>query len=154
MQLKIDAIEVDAEIEVLEVVNGEMQDPTTADQASWYKDTGRLGVDGNVIIAGHLNYWGIPEGVFFRLDQLEKNDVIELTDEDGELYRYQVTWVKNYPSDEAPPKDVVDGTGKELLTLITCGGEWNANAVEYNERTVVRAQLIEENEDDFQNVQP
>jgi sortase (surface protein transpeptidase) len=76
--------------------------------------------------------------VFFRLDQLEKNDVIELTGEDGKLYRYQVTWVKNYPSDEAPPKLVVGGTSKKVLTLITCGGEWNSNTIEYNERTSLR----------------
>jgi len=66
---------------------------------------------------------------------------------------------------------VVGGTSKKVLTLITCGGEWDASVGLYNERTVVRAELVEdeftdqpqddaqdapqdESEDDFQDIQP
>jgi LPXTG-site transpeptidase (sortase) family protein len=142
--LKIDAIGVDANIEMLEVVNGEMQPPSNESEVAWYKDSGRLGVPGNVMMAGHLNWYGVPVAVFGYLDQLKKNDMIEVTGVDGTVFHYKVKWVKNFPADEAPPKLVVGGTSKSVLTLITCGGQWQPDQVEYNERTVVRAEFVDE----------
>jgi LPXTG-site transpeptidase (sortase) family protein len=140
-RLTIDSIEVDAEVEVLEIVDGTMQEPTTADVVSWYKETGRLGEPGNIVIAGHLNYWGDPEGVFFDLAALEEGDIVTLTGPDGDTYRYEVTWTEEV-STGTLPTDVTGPTEVESLTLITCSGEWNAAASEYDHRTVVRAERI------------
>ncbi|MFL5761474.1 MAG: class F sortase [Thermomicrobiales bacterium] len=142
--IKIDAIGVDANIEMLEVVNGEMQPPSNESDVAWYKDSGRLGAPGNVMMAGHLNWYGVPVAVFGYLDQLKKNDTIEVTGADGKVFVYQVKWVKNFPADEAPPKLVVGGSSKKVLTLITCGGYWQPDQLEYNQRTVVRAELVED----------
>src|SRR4051794_30820846 len=141
--IKIDAIGVDANIEMLEVVDGAMQPPSNESQVAWYKDSSRLGIPGNVLMAGHLNWYGVPVAVFGYLDQLKKNDVIDVSGADGEVYHYKVKWVKNFPADEAPPKLVVGGSSKRVLTLITCGGYWQPDQLEYNERTVVRAELFD-----------
>ncbi|MGH2550601.1 MAG: class F sortase, partial [Thermomicrobiales bacterium] len=101
----------------------------------------RLGEDGNVVLAGHLNYWGIPQAVFFAIDTLQEGDVISVTGEDGELYQYEVQWVQQLDA-FASPDEAVAPTDEESLTLITCGGEWNAAASEYDHRTVVRAVRI------------
>lgn len=142
--LNIEAIGVDARIETLEIVDGGLQDPTTADQVAWYKDTAKLGEAGNVVMAGHLNYWGVPEGVFFRLVDLEKGDQVEVTAQDGTVYRYRVDWVKQIDAVEGDVAKLVGETKQPSLTLITCGGEWNAAAQEYDHRTVVRATLVTE----------
>jgi LPXTG-site transpeptidase (sortase) family protein len=118
-----------------------MQEPTTADIVSWYKETSRLGEPGNIVIAGHLNYWGDPEGVFFDLAALEEGDIVTLTGPDGAAWQYQVTWTEEV-STETLPTDVTGPTEVESLTLITCSGEWNAAASEYDHRTVVRAERI------------
>jgi sortase (surface protein transpeptidase) len=169
--IKIDVIGVNANIEMLEVVNGEMQPPTNENDVGWYKESGRLGVAGNIQFAGHVNWYNTPVAVFGRIAELEKDDVIEVTGTNGEVFTYKVKWVKNFPAFEEPPKQVVGGTGKKVLTLITCGGEWDPNVGLYNERTVVRAELVEdefqdqsqddtqeesegESEDDFQDIQP
>ncbi len=99
VELRIESVGIDATTETLEIVNGGLQDPTTADQVAWYKDTAKLGEDGNVVMAGHLNYWGVPEGVFFRLDDVEKGDIVEVTGENGVVYRYKVQWVKQIDVD-------------------------------------------------------
>ncbi len=141
--LRIESIGVNARIETLEVVNGGLQDPTTADQVAWYKDTAKLGEDGNVVMAGHLNYWGVPEGVFFRLTDLEQGDEIAVTAQDGTVYRYQVEWVKQIAVD-GDVASLVGETNEASLTLITCGGQWDDAIQEYDHRTVVRATLVAE----------
>jgi LPXTG-site transpeptidase (sortase) family protein len=144
-ELRIAAIGVDARVQTLEVVDGALQDPTTADRVAWYKDTAKLGEDGNVVMAGHLNYWGVPEGVFYRLAGLERGDEIVVVAQDGTLYRYRVDWVKQ--ADAFGGTDVATLVGPKKtpsLTLITCGGQWNAAAQEYDHRTVVRATLVED----------
>jgi LPXTG-site transpeptidase (sortase) family protein len=137
----VETIDVDAEIEILETVNGTMQAPSDENIVSWYKETARLGEDGNVVLAGHLNYWGVPQAVFFAIDTLQEGDVISVTGEDGEVYEYEVQWVQQLDA-FASPDEAVAPTGEESLTLITCGGEWNAAASEYDHRTVVRAVRI------------
>jgi len=138
------AIQLDAKIEVLETVNGDMQDPTTPDKAAWYKETALLGEGGsnNTVMAGHLNYWGVPEGVFFAIDKLQTGDTITVTGDDGTVYTYVVDWVKQVDATTAPGDDIVGATPHPSLTLMTCGGPWNSSTSEYTERTVVRAHLV------------
>jgi sortase (surface protein transpeptidase) len=138
-RLVIDTADVDYEIEVLEIVDGVMQAPTGPNVVSWYKETARLGEPNNIVIAGHVNWWGVPEGPFFNLQNMEEGDRIEITGEDGTTYVFEVQWVRE-ESNLAPPDPAVVGpTGAQTLTLITCGGEWDASISEYNARTVVRA---------------
>jgi sortase (surface protein transpeptidase) len=139
VHIRIEAIEVDAGIEILEIIGGEMQQPTGADDVAWYKESARLGERGNVLLAGHLNFWGVPEGVFFKLEILKQGDVVELEGENGDPYRYVVDWTEPFPSDEEPPEEALGQTGEEAITLITCGGEWVTERAEYDHRTLVRA---------------
>ena len=137
--IKIEAIGVDADIEIQEIVAGEMQDPTGPTLVTWYKETTRLGERGNGVYAGHLNYWGVPEGVFFAIKQLQPGDEIVFTGENDEEFIYAVAWVENQPGQDDHDPAVLGLTEKESITLITCGGEWDTTIAEYNERTAVRA---------------
>ncbi len=143
MHIRVPEIGVDAPIEYLEIIDGAMQPPTGATDVTWYKETSRLGEAGNGIYAGHLNYWGVPEGVFFRLESLQEGDIIELDGDDSQTYLYQVQWMQNFPSDEEPPDEALGFTDEVAITLITCGGEWIADRAEYDHRTLVRAVLWE-----------
>jgi len=139
VHITIPVIEVDAGIEVLEIIGGAMQQPTNAEEIAWYKESARLGEQGNILLAGHLNFWGVPEGVFFLLGQLREGDAVELEGDDGEMYRYIVQWTEDFPSDEEPPTEALGHTDEQAITLITCGGEWNIGRAEYDHRTLVRA---------------
>ena len=141
--LQIDEIGVDAPIEILETVAGEMQQPTDAAHVAWYKETARLGEIGNMLFAGHLNWWGEPRAVFYNLAGLVPGDEIAAYDADGNRWVYAVEWVRHVPSGEEPGEDVLGMTSWPAVTLITCGGEWDSAASEYDERTVVRANLVE-----------
>ncbi len=138
-----DSAQIDAEFETLEIIDGIMEQPTGSELVSWYKETGRLGENNNVVIAAHLNYWGVPEGIFFYLDQMKPGDKVEVTGDDGRIYVFEVEWVRQESNLEAPAAEVIGPTDVPSLTMITCGGEWEASISEYDERTVVRAVQVE-----------
>lgn len=136
--IAIPAIQVQATFEVKEIVGGELQEPTDENVVTWYKNSNRLGETGNIVVAGHLNYWGVPEAVFFKLNTLKQGDLITITGADGGTYTYAVTSVRSVPIAEGPAASVAP-TDKETLTLMTCGGEWDSAISEYDSRTVVTA---------------
>ena len=144
IRFRVPIIGVDDAVEYLEIIDGQMQPPTGAEDVTWYKETSRLGEVGNGIYAGHLNYWGVPEGVFFRLESLKEGDVIEIDGNDAKTYSYIVQWSQNFPSDEEPPEEALGTTNERAITVITCGGEWVSARAEYDHRTLVRAVQMED----------
>jgi sortase (surface protein transpeptidase) len=145
-ELQIDSVGVDAPVEVGNVTDGVMQDPSGPWVVSWYEPLGKIGEGGNVVIAGHVDYWNVGPAVFWDVRDLPKGDIIRVVGEDGKNYEYAVQWTTSYMADQLTPEviqnDIVGDTGQETLTLITCGGEFNPDTGEYNQRWVVRANLI------------
>lgn len=140
--LKIDKALVDSQVEEQQIIDGVMQNPSGPFVVAWYRGTGRLGEDDNIVLAGHYDYWDVGEAVFFHLPNLAEGDEIDVTGEDGQTYKYKVDWVKNYTVDDLNAeslKEIVGSTTTEKLTLITCGGFFDAQRGEYLERMVVRA---------------
>ena len=141
----VEAVEMDLDIEVIETVDGVMQAPSGAEFAAWYRETSRLGEEGPIVIAGHLNYWNVPEGPFYGLARMAAGDIITVTGTDGGVYQYEVRSTEQFPSDASPNElfeSVDESAGGETIVLITCGGEWDASISEYNERTVVVATRV------------
>jgi len=144
--IRIDAAAVDAVVETLEIVDGVMQDPTGPWVVSWYKETGRLGLEEqNVVVAAHVDYWNVGPAVFYNIRNLKEGDLVDITGDDNNVYRYTVEWLKLYDADNAPISDIVGDTGETSLTMITCGGEFDYADGEYLSRTVVRASFAEKN---------
>jgi LPXTG-site transpeptidase (sortase) family protein len=141
VRVLIPGIEVNARVEVLEIVGDVLQDPTNGEAVAWYKETGRPGEEGNAVIAGHLNWYNMPEGVFFAINQLQEGDEVLVRDTACREFRYLVEWVELVEVANADMEDITGPSEQALLTLITCGGTWDPSISEYRERTVVRARL-------------
>lgn len=142
LNINSDAIDLNADITVREIINGEMQTPKDELEVSWYKETGSPGEpETNMVFAGHLNWYNTPEAVFHNIDELEEDDEIVVTAEDGTEYTYVVKWVELIETADADMEAIVGPTEEPSLTLITCGGEWDSAAGQYKQRTVVRAEL-------------
>ena len=142
--ITVDKAAIDAVVEVREIVDGIMQDPTGPWVVSWYKETGRLGIpDENVVVAAHVDYWDVGPAVFYNIRNLVENDVVDMTGEDGNTYRYTVEWLKLYDADNAPVQEIVGDTGETSLTMITCGGQFDYQNGHYLSRTVVRCKFSE-----------
>jgi hypothetical protein len=130
---------IDAGIEALRVVDGAMQDPTGPWVVAWYENLGSLGVEGNVVMAGHIDYWNVGPAVFYNLAAMQAGDEAAVTGDDGKRYPFTVEWVQQYDYDSMPMDEVVGPTGGQSLTLITCGGAFDYATGHYLQRTVVRA---------------
>lgn len=133
---------VNSEIETIEIVDGIMQNPTGPWIVSWYQESARLGEIGNILMAGHLDYWDVGPAIFYNVGLLAEGDEIQVTGEDGNVYTYAVDWVRNYDTANAPIQEIVGPTEEEVLTLITCGGPFDYENGVYLQRTVVRAHRV------------
>ena len=144
VSIAVEKAQIQAEIEQLEIVNGTMENPTGPWIVSWYKETAELGETGNVVIAGHVDYWNVGPAVFYHIGDLVAGDEIVLTGENGNEFTYAVDSNDTYGIDDLTSgliTDLVASTDSQVLTMITCGGEFDYENGEYLSRTVVRATL-------------
>lgn len=144
--LIIEKAQIDAEIEVQQIVDGIMQNPSGPWVVSWYEQTAELGELGNVVMAGHVDYWNVGPSVFFNLRDMVEGDEIEVVGENQTPYYYTVEWNETFELEELTSgtiTELVGPTEDPVLTLITCGGEFDYASGEYLSRMVVRANLVE-----------
>ena len=139
--ITIDAIGVNAQIETVEIVDGVLQDPTGPFVVSWYKETARPGEEGNIVMAGHVDYWDVGPAVFYSIASLTEDAEIMVSGDDNAVYVYLVDSVNLYDALNAPVGEIVGTTDEPALTLITCGGPFDYATGEYLQRTVVRARF-------------
>lgn len=139
--IRIASVQVDADVQEGAVVDGLLQDPTGPWVVAWYPETSRVGTAGNAVMAGHLDYWGTGPAVFARIGELAEGDEIEVTGNNGRVYRYAVAGNDLYDAATAPIAEIVGPTEAAALTLITCGGAFDQTARAYEQRRVVRAEL-------------
>ncbi|MBA2595615.1 MAG: class F sortase [Chloroflexia bacterium] len=145
--LQVDKFGIDAPIEFGAVVDGIMVDPSGPWVVSWYEGLGKIGEGGNVVMAGHVDYYTVGPAVFWNVRDLVPGDIVRVVGENGENFEYAVEWMQQYNvltdlTPEVIQNDIVGDTGQESLTLITCGGDFDPTTATYNQRWVLRANLI------------
>jgi LPXTG-site transpeptidase (sortase) family protein len=118
--------------------DGAMQAPTDPDTVGWYGLGTGIGTPGNALLDGHVD-WGGRLRVFGLLKQLAPGDTIQITDSQGTVLTYSVTWTRLFDADSAPLDQIFEQTPDETVTLITCGGAFDQAAHMYVSRWVVRA---------------
>lgn len=151
MSIMVEAAAIDAEVEALDIVDGKMADPTGPWVVSWYRQSAALGEIGNVLLAGHVDYWGVGPSVFYNVGDLAEGDRIDLTGVDGAVFSYDVVWNETFTLDElvsGTMAEIVASSGDQIVTLFTCGGEFDYVNGEYLSRTVVRGLRVAREPDD------
>lgn len=144
--IQIAAVEVNGPVETREIIDGALQAPSGPWVVAWYSQTARPGEAGNVVMGGHVDYWNTGPAVFFALSRLNEGAEIGVTDATGKAYAYAVEWVREYSVSDLTPdqlREIVGPTANPSLTLITCGGEFDAARGAYRTRVVVRAVRVE-----------
>ena len=140
VRLVIPRIGVDAPVTARGVdADGVMQNPDGPEDVVWYDFTARPGQGDNAVFSGHLDYHDYGPAVFARLQEVTAGDLVEVRLEDGTVHRYAVTLSVLYPADLAPSREIVGPTGRDMVTLVTCGGTWQGRPRGYSHRLVVRA---------------
>jgi LPXTG-site transpeptidase (sortase) family protein len=143
LTLTIGAIGVSAHVEQVGVdKNGNMAIPADPHNAGWYGPGVAPGEHGNAVIDGHLDWYGMPEGPFHHLDALKAGDQVGVKALDGTTFVFQVAGPATAVSADARPSGLFRKSGSPTLTLITCGGQWDASKRSYSERELVNATLV------------
>jgi hypothetical protein len=134
--------------------DGQMPNPDGPDDVAYYNFSawpgkgGAPGKGGNAVFAGHVDSGAKAckngtkpppcEAVLWDLNSLKVGDEIEIKLA-GVSYKYSVTSNQPVPANNAPWDTIVGTTAQESITIITCGGDFNRDTHEYNNRQVVTA---------------
>jgi hypothetical protein len=117
---------------------GELDLPGEAKVVAWYRYGPTPGAPGSAVLAGHVDWHGVP-GIFFRLRELHAGDAVAVTMSDGSLQSWTVTDVTLVAKPELPVAEVFSRTGPPTLTLVTCGGSFDSKTRHYRSNVVVTA---------------
>jgi LPXTG-site transpeptidase (sortase) family protein len=139
--LRIERLNVDAPIAPYGVnrQTGEMEVPDNATEVGWYKFGPRPGEPGSAVLAAHVDLASSGPGVFFELDSLEEGDRLSVLYADGTESAFRVIARTTYEKDKLPLDVIFSREGPSVLTLITCGGDFNRNVSRYDSNVVVYA---------------
>jgi LPXTG-site transpeptidase (sortase) family protein len=152
-RMAIPSLYIDAPVIPLGMTADNQPDvPKRPDQVAWYPPfSNPPGQSNNAVLTGHVD-WQTPDGapipgVFYRLREMRIGDLIEMTLEDGSKLQYRVR--ANVATEYNDPRvgEVMRGTNKDVITVITCGGAWvkdgrEPNGGNYSHRVIVRAERV------------
>jgi LPXTG-site transpeptidase (sortase) family protein len=117
---------------------GILDAPVDPDTVGWFMLGPGVGGPGNAILDGHVD-WGGRLRVFGLLKTLRPGDDVLVTDDQGQTFRYSVTWTRLVDAATAPVDEIYAQGDDQELTLITCGGAFDQASHMYMSRWVVRA---------------
>jgi LPXTG-site transpeptidase (sortase) family protein len=141
-RLLIPSIGVDAPFSVKAVGgDGQMPNPNGPEDVAYYDFSQWPGMGGlpnkggNVILAGHVDYINYGPAVFWNLKDLKLGDEVQIRLADGTVVTYVIEFNKTVDPDSDDWSAIVEATGEESVTLITCIGQFSAGS--YSDRQVV-----------------
>jgi LPXTG-site transpeptidase (sortase) family protein len=139
VRITIPAIGLDADVvPVGTEADGAMSAPENPDTVGWYSLGPGIGIGGNVVLAGHVD-WGGSLRAFGSLRRVTEGDSITVWNAKGDSESYSVEssdWVE---ADGAPVDEIFGNQSAPTVTLITCGGTFDPWARQYLHRLIVRA---------------
>jgi LPXTG-site transpeptidase (sortase) family protein len=121
--------------------NGDMELPG-AEAVGWYRYNATPGEAGSSVLSAHISYNG-TNGVFRYLSDVEPGDVVTIGYDDGSTGTFEVFEVAQYDKQELPLDRIFDKDGDPVLTLITCGGDFNSSLRSYEDNFVAYAVPID-----------
>ncbi|MET7947532.1 class F sortase [Micromonospora sp. NPDC005324] len=142
VKLVISDIDVTATVNAVGINKrtNEFEVPPSVDQIGWYQfGPGLEATSGSVVIAGHVDSAKQGKGAFYRLRELGQGDILTATGSDGKARQYRVVAREEYLKTKIPLDRYFARDGKPRLTLITCGGPFDAKARKYRDNIVVTA---------------
>src|SRR3990167_1056659 len=143
--INIPSISVEARVMQMSVKsNGQLDAPKNVHDTGWYTGSSRPGYSGATLINGHVS--GIhTDGVFKNLKHLQIGDELMLENGKREIFKYKVDKIETVKAKSVNMEKLLEPyAGKaQGLNLITCGGKYDAQKREYNDRVLVYTSFVE-----------
>jgi LPXTG-site transpeptidase (sortase) family protein len=120
--------------------HGVMNLPVNGWNAGWYSAGPVPGAPGDAVIEGHAGY---PNELMFfgKLTMLPRGAQIVVVLADGTQRLFEVVSMSIVPAGTSPP-GLADASGEPRLTLVTCGGHFDADNKYYTQRLMVEARYV------------
>ena len=115
-----------------------LEAPADAATLGWYEYGPAPGEAGSAVIAGHVDHDG-RRGAFFTLSRLDPGATVTIDYQDGSSRAWRVVARRQYLKSELPVDVLFARTGAPTLTLVTCGGLYDASKRFYRDNVVVFA---------------
>jgi sortase (surface protein transpeptidase) len=139
--VRFPALGVDAEVVPVGVTRaGAVRIPRDARRVGWYRFGPRPGGSvGSVVLVAHVDSRTQGRGAFYRLREADAGDRVVVASDGGPRWTYRVVARELFDKRALPLEDLFRRDGREVLTLITCGGPYLADAGGYQDNVVVSA---------------
>lgn len=122
--------------------NNQIAVPDNTHMAGWFSDSVKPGSQGLSIIDGHVSGRINSDGIFRDLVKLKIGDKFDVELGNGKKLNYKVTQIVQVPTKNAPSVLFSqDPKSKSQLNLITCGGKFNLQTKQYDDRIIVYSEL-------------
>lgn len=108
----------------------------TPEQASWFSEGPMPGEVGPAVILGHVDGSG-RAGVFARLSEMERGDVVIVHGRGDTLTQFEVTRTDQVPKRDFPTGEVLGETSSREIRLVTCGGSFDPSEDSYRDSVIV-----------------
>lgn len=148
--ITIPSLGVEAPIDVVGLIgDGKVEVPTDVRRTGWYQYSQVAGsTTGSTVVVGHKDGVEQGAGAFYSLGELQLGDRIVVTTEGGERLRYEVVARESFDKEVVPLADLFSGAGPHRLTLITCGGPFDATTLGYTDNVVITAVALSDRRGD------
>jgi LPXTG-site transpeptidase (sortase) family protein len=140
-QVRIPSLNIDAPVDIVALDNANrVEVPQDVQRTGWYQFAANpFTGEGSTVIVGHRDGVGQGAGAFFDLDKANIGDRIIITTQDGTPLRYRIVARESFDKGNVPFEELFAVTGSARLTLITCGGPFDATTLGYTDNVVVTA---------------
>lgn len=142
VSLKVAGTSIDmAVIPVGVAPGGAMEIPETFYQAGWYRFGSAPGAaEGTAVLAGHIDTTS-DRAPFSQLKSLPAGTLITVGREGAPALNYRVVSVTLMAKDAFDGDSLFRRTGPHELKVVTCGGRWLDERMDYSDNVIVTAVL-------------
>ena len=120
---------------------GAMEIPDAFDLAGWYRFGPAPGAAaGTAVIAGHIDTKS-DNAPFSALKSVAAGTLVQVGREDAPALNYRVVSVELMAKDRFDGSSVFRRSGPHELKVITCGGKWLDERMDYSDNVIVTAVL-------------
>jgi sortase (surface protein transpeptidase) len=119
--------------------DGQMALPPRPSTLGWYRFGPAPGEAGSTVLAGHVDTRRHGIGPLARLREVEAGAAVTVLLSDGRLMRYRTVSVRSVDKQSRALASVFDRDGRSTLRIVTCGGEFDRDAREYEENVILTA---------------
>jgi Sortase domain len=121
--------------------DGTLQPPSRWLEAGWFAKGIVPGQPGPAVIVGHIDSTKGP-AVFYRLNELHVGSRITVTMSNRSVLHFVVDQMQRFKKKHFPTDTVYGPTPDAELRLVTCTGQFDAQAHSYLDNLVVSAHLV------------